>query len=59
MATTPSGSRTADSDSLPVFGGGTRDIELILWDMAQARYIEESARARADRSKRRCASACR
>jgi N-acetylmuramoyl-L-alanine amidase len=33
----------ADSDPLPVFGGGTRDIELILWDMAQARYIKESA----------------
>ena len=32
-----------DSDPLPVFGGGTRDIELILWEMAQARYIEESA----------------
>ncbi|MFL6279529.1 MAG: N-acetylmuramoyl-L-alanine amidase [Vicinamibacterales bacterium] len=32
-----------DSDPLPVFGGGTRDIELILWDMAQARYIKESA----------------
>jgi N-acetylmuramoyl-L-alanine amidase len=26
-----------------VFGGGTRDIEVILWDMAQARYIQESA----------------
>jgi N-acetylmuramoyl-L-alanine amidase len=33
----------ADSEALPVFGGGTRDIELILWDMAQARYIKESA----------------
>ena len=33
----------ADSDSLPVFGGGSRDIELILWDMAQARYIKESS----------------
>jgi len=33
----------AESDLLPVFGGGTRDIELILWDMAQARYIKESA----------------
>ena len=31
------------SESLPVFGGGTRDIELILWQMAQARYIEQSA----------------
>ena len=32
-----------ESESLPVFGGGTRDIELILWEMAQARYIQESA----------------
>jgi len=32
-----------DSESLPVFGGGSRDIELILWEMAQARYIQESA----------------
>jgi len=32
-----------DSEALPVFGGGTRDIEVILWEMAQARYIEESA----------------
>jgi N-acetylmuramoyl-L-alanine amidase len=31
------------SESLPVFGGGTRDIELVLWEMAQARYIQESA----------------
>jgi len=32
-----------DSESLPVFGGGNRDIEMILWEMAQARYIQESA----------------
>jgi N-acetylmuramoyl-L-alanine amidase len=32
-----------ESESLPVFGGGTREIEVILWEMAQARYIEESA----------------
>jgi len=32
-----------ESESLPVFGGGTRDIEVILWEMAQARYIERSA----------------
>jgi N-acetylmuramoyl-L-alanine amidase len=32
-----------ESESLPVFGGGSRDIELILWEMAQARYIQESA----------------
>ncbi|HET7218729.1 MAG TPA: N-acetylmuramoyl-L-alanine amidase [Vicinamibacterales bacterium] len=32
-----------ETESLPVFGGGTRDIEVILWEMAQARYIEQSA----------------
>jgi N-acetylmuramoyl-L-alanine amidase len=32
-----------ESESLPVFGGGARDIEVILWEMAQARYIEQSA----------------
>jgi N-acetylmuramoyl-L-alanine amidase len=32
-----------DSESLPVFGGGSRDIELILWEMAQVRYSRESA----------------
>ena len=33
-----------ESEALPVFGGGTRDIDVILWEMAQARHIEESAR---------------
>jgi N-acetylmuramoyl-L-alanine amidase len=28
---------------LPVFGGGSRDIELVLWDFAQIRHIEQSA----------------
>ncbi len=32
-----------ETEALPVFGGGTRDIEVILWEMAQARYIEESS----------------
>jgi N-acetylmuramoyl-L-alanine amidase len=32
-----------DGEALPVFGGGTRDIEVILWEMAQARHIEDSA----------------
>lgn len=32
-----------ESEALPVFGGGTRDIEVILWEMAQARYIEQSS----------------
>jgi N-acetylmuramoyl-L-alanine amidase len=32
-----------ESEALPVFGGGSRDIEVILWEMAQARHIEDSA----------------
>ena len=32
-----------EGEALPVFGGGSRDIEVILWEMAQARYIEQSA----------------
>ena len=32
-----------DSESLPVFSGGSREIELILWETAQARYIRDSA----------------
>jgi N-acetylmuramoyl-L-alanine amidase len=32
-----------DNEMLPVFGGGSRDIEVTLWEMAQARYIERSA----------------
>lgn len=32
-----------ESESLPVFGGGTREIDLVLWEMAQARYIQQSA----------------
>jgi N-acetylmuramoyl-L-alanine amidase len=28
---------------VPVLGGGSRDIDLILWDMAQARHLNESA----------------
>ncbi len=31
-----------DNEMLPVFGGGTRDIEVTLWEMAQARHIERS-----------------
>ena len=57
-----------ETEALPVFGGGTRDIEVILWEMAQARYIEESAvlakeveagaaRARADEPARDSAGA--
>jgi N-acetylmuramoyl-L-alanine amidase len=39
------GQRVAHGDNaiLPVFGGGSRDIEVTLWDLAQARYIDRSA----------------
>jgi N-acetylmuramoyl-L-alanine amidase len=33
----------APRDLLPVLGGGTRDIEIIPWELAQARYIGQSA----------------
>jgi len=32
-----------ESKPVPVLGGGSRDIDLILWDMAQARHLSESA----------------
>ena len=33
----------APRDALPVLGGGTRDLEIIPWELAQARFIEQSA----------------
>ena len=33
----------AESAALPVLGGGTRTIDVIRWDMAQARHIDSSA----------------
>ena len=30
---------TLAPERLPVFGGGSRDIELVLWDFAQIRHI--------------------
>jgi N-acetylmuramoyl-L-alanine amidase len=33
----------AEAVSLPVLGGATRQIEVIRWDMAQARHVEQSA----------------
>jgi N-acetylmuramoyl-L-alanine amidase len=30
-------------DRLPVFGGGSRDIELLLWDFAQIRHVDRSS----------------
>ena len=29
--------------AMPVFGGGTREIDIILWEMAQARHVTDSA----------------
>ena len=34
---------TRERPFLPVSGGGTRDIDMILWEMAQARYLDQSA----------------
>jgi N-acetylmuramoyl-L-alanine amidase len=34
---------TLTPERVPVFGGGLRDIELVLWDFAQSRHIEQSA----------------
>lgn len=33
----------APREALPVFGGGTRDIEVVQWRLAQARHIDASA----------------
>jgi N-acetylmuramoyl-L-alanine amidase len=33
----------ATRQTLPALGGGTRDIEMILWEMAQIRYLSDSA----------------
>ena len=34
---------TLTPERVPVFGGGSRDIELLLWDFAQIRHLEQSA----------------
>jgi N-acetylmuramoyl-L-alanine amidase len=31
------------NDRLPVFGGGSRDLELVLWDFAQVRFLDRSS----------------
>ena len=31
------------ADRVPTFGGGSRDIELVLWDLAQTRHLDRSA----------------
>ena len=37
--------RAAESTgvAMPVFGGGTRDIDVLLWELAQARHVPRSA----------------
>jgi N-acetylmuramoyl-L-alanine amidase len=30
------------SERVPVFGGGLRDIDLVLWDLAQVRHVDKS-----------------
>jgi N-acetylmuramoyl-L-alanine amidase len=30
-------------DRLPAFGGGSREVELLMWDLAQIRHIDQSA----------------
>ena len=41
----PTARGIADSEGhfLPVLGGGTRDIDMVLWEMAQVRYLRQSA----------------
>ena len=34
---------TGGADRLPTFGGGAREIELVLWDLAQTRHLDQSA----------------
>ena len=34
---------TAARESLPVFGGGSRDIDVVQWRFAQARHIQDSS----------------
>jgi N-acetylmuramoyl-L-alanine amidase len=34
---------SADGDSLPSLGGGARRLDLIPWDLAQARHLDESS----------------
>lgn len=36
-------SATVAPERVPIFGGGLRDIELVLWDLAQIRHVDHSA----------------
>ena len=53
--------KVAESEgvAMPVFGGGTREIDVILWEMAQARHIEAVGRSRARHRESSCARRCR
>jgi len=33
---------TGGAERLPTFGGGSRDIEMVLWDLAQTRHLTQS-----------------
>ena len=35
-------SATVSPERVPIFGGGLRDIELVLWDLAQIRHVDRS-----------------
>jgi N-acetylmuramoyl-L-alanine amidase len=37
------GAFVAGAERVPTFGGGLRDIELVPWDLAQTRHIEQSS----------------
>lgn len=41
--TDPSQSSRGNPEALPVVGGGSRQIEVIPWEMAQGRYLQQSA----------------
>jgi N-acetylmuramoyl-L-alanine amidase len=36
-------STSGGAERVPTFGGGLRDIELVLWDLAQTRHLDRSA----------------
>jgi N-acetylmuramoyl-L-alanine amidase len=39
----PEASPVSEGIAMPVFGGGTREIDVIPWQMAQARHVDDSA----------------
>jgi N-acetylmuramoyl-L-alanine amidase len=36
-------SAAGGAERVPTFGGGARDIELVMWDLAQTRHLDRSA----------------